>query len=178
MKELETERLILRHIVASDAPDIFEYAREPEVGSAAGWKPHVNIGETRSIMDDIFIGKENVFGIVPKASGKVAGSIGLIPDPHRSNPSVLMLGYALSKSWWGKGLMTEAAKAIVSNAFRELPIDTISCTCYSTNSRSRRVILKCGFEYEGCLRRGERRYDGTVFDLECYSMFKRQAAEL
>ena len=52
--------------------------------------------------------------------GPRIGSIGLIPDPHRSNPDCLMLGYSLAKHAWGRGYMTEAARAIVGYGFREL----------------------------------------------------------
>jgi putative acetyltransferase len=171
---LETERLILRPIKDSDARDTFEYCKNPNVGPAAGWEPHKNIEDTRRIMKEIFIGKENIFGIVLKSSGKIIGSIGLHTDPHRRhNPRALMLGYAMSECCWGKGLMTEAARAIIEYGFRELPIDLISCTCYSFNSRSRRVIQKCGFEYEGCLRQAAKRYDGKILDVECYSLLNK-----
>lgn len=170
MITLETEHLILRPINKDDASDIFEYGSEPNVGPAAGWKPHKNIDETRAIMKAVFVDKDNIFGMVLKSSGKMIGSIGLVPDPHRNNPEVLMLGYAMSEHYWGKGLMTEAAKAVIEYGFSELAISMISCTCYSMNPRSRRVIQKCGFEYEGCLRQGEKRYDGKVLDVEFYSL--------
>ena len=84
MKILETERLILRPINKDDASDIFEYGCEPNVGPTAGWKPHQNIKETRAIMKAVFIDKDNIFGMVLKSSGKMIGSIGLMPDPHRN----------------------------------------------------------------------------------------------
>jgi len=172
MKGMQTERLILRNIVQNDAEDLFEYCKNPNVGPAAGWKPHESIEETRKLMDDIFIGKENVFGMVLKNTKKMIGTIGLIPDPRRTNPRSLMLGYAMSEDYWGQGLMTEAAKAVIRDGFKELPIDIITCTCYTINPRSRRVIEKCGFTYEGCLRHCEQRFDGKILDLECYSLLR------
>ena len=61
---LQTKRLILRPILISDAEDIFEYSKEPNVGPNAGWKPHVDIDETINIIKEIFIGKTEIFGIV------------------------------------------------------------------------------------------------------------------
>ncbi|MCI1785977.1 MAG: GNAT family N-acetyltransferase [Bacteroidales bacterium] len=174
MKETATERLLLRHITENDAEDIYEYGREPNVGPNAGWKPHDSIEETRRIMSEVFIGKANVFGMVLKDSGKMIGSIGFMPDPKRNNTKSLLLGYAMSEKHWGRGLMTEAARCLISNASLELPINLISCTCYSFNDRSRRVMLKCGFEYEGCLRQCEQRYDGKIFDVECYSLLLKK----
>ena len=172
METLETERLILRLIYKDDPSDIYEYGKEQNAGPPAGWKPHKDIDETRVIMKAVFIDKDIIFGMVLKSSGKMIGSIGLMPDPHRNDPEVMMIGYAMSEHYWGKGLMTEAAKAVIEYGFRELAISMISCTCYSINPRSRRVIQKCGFEYEGCLRQGEKRYDGKVLDVECYSLVK------
>ena len=119
MKDIKTDRLLLRHIYESDAEDLFEYGNEPNVGPNAGWKPHTDMEETLQIMEQVFVGKENVFGMVLKDSGKMIGSIGLIDDPRRNNPHAMMLGYAMSEHYWGKGLMTEVARAIDERAFHE-----------------------------------------------------------
>ncbi|MCK9159653.1 MAG: GNAT family protein [Bacteroidaceae bacterium] len=172
--QIETERLLMRPIIAEDAADIFEYSREPNVGPNAGWKPHESIEESRDIMNKIFIGHKNIFGMVLKGTNKVIGSIGLIADPRRINPQVLMLGYAMSEHCWGKQLMTEAAKAIVAYGFETLSLDMISCTCYPYNNRSRRVIQKCGFQYEGRLLQCEVRYDGIIMDLESFLLTQNE----
>ena len=44
---LETERLVLRRWEDSDAGDLFEYAKDPDVGPIAGWPPHQSIEESR-----------------------------------------------------------------------------------------------------------------------------------
>ena len=171
---LETDRLILRGIVEDDAQDMFEYGKEPNVGPNAGWKPHENIDETRELMKQIFIDQPYVFGIMLKKNNKMIGSIGLIKDPKRENPHARMLGYALSEHYWGQGLMTEASKAIIDLGFEDPEINIITCCCYSFNHRSHRVIEKCGFKYEGCLRQCEMRYDGKIFDIESFSLMKNE----
>ena len=40
---LETERLILRKWKEEDAESLFEYAKDPEIGPAAGWPPHKSV---------------------------------------------------------------------------------------------------------------------------------------
>lgn len=170
--QIGTERLILRTIKNTDAKDIYEYSKQENVGVNAGWKPHESIEETKEIMDMIFTGKEGVFGIVLKNTGKIIGSIGLIDDPKRENPKVKMLGYALSEDYWGIGIMTEAAKAIIKFGFNELNIDMISAYCYPHNKRSKAVLEKCGFIYEATLRKCELLYDGNLYDNECYYLEK------
>ena len=67
--------------------------------------------------------------------------------------------------------MTEAATALIPHAFEGTPAAVLlSCYHYPHNARSRRVIEKCGFKFEGILRRGACLPDGTIFDELCYSM--------
>ena len=66
--------------------------------------------------------------------------------------------------------MTEAAKAVLRYGFEQLNLEMVSINHYSYNNRSRRVIEKCGFTYEGTLRQGVCLYDGRVEDICCYSM--------
>jgi len=170
MKTIETERLILRPITENDAEALFEYCRNENIGSNAGWKPHESIEETREIMKLVFLDKENVFGMELKETGQLFGSIGLIPDPKRQNDQTRMLGYAIGENYWGKGYATEAVKALIRFGFEKLGLSLISAYCYPFNERSKRVLKKCGFEYEGKLRLAEKRYDGKIIDNECYSI--------
>jgi putative acetyltransferase len=53
-----------------------------------------------------------------------------------------------------------------------LNLRLLSVSHYTFNDRSRRVIEKCGFVYEGTLRQTFRRYDGAIFDEAIYSITK------
>ena len=44
---IETDRLILRPWLDSDAEALFRYASDPDVGPRAGWPPHKDIEESR-----------------------------------------------------------------------------------------------------------------------------------
>ena len=168
--KIETERLILRPITENDAEAIYEYSKNEIVGINAGWKPHESIEETREIIKLIFLNQENVFGIELKETGQLFGSIGLIPDPKRQNDKTRMAGYAIGENYWGKGYMTEAVLALLRFGFEELNLDLISAYCYPSNERSKNVLKKCGFHYEGRLSLAEKRYDGIVLDNECYAI--------
>lgn len=172
--KIETDRLILRPIVESDAEEIYEYSQGRNVGINAGWKPHESIEETREVIQTVFLNQNYVFGVVLKETGKLFGSIGLIPDPKRENDKARMLGYAIGENYWGKGYMTEAVLALLRFGFEELDLDLISAYCYPSNERSRNVLRKCGFHYEGVLSMAEKRYDGEILDNECYAIIKSQ----
>ena len=172
--ELKTKRLILRPFTMEDAQAVFDYSHQPNVGLNAGWKPHDSVEETRDTMQQIFIGKEGVFAIVVQETGQLIGSVGLIDDPKRENPRAKMLGYALSENYWGKGFMTEAVHALMRYAFERMEVDLVSAYCYPNNRRSRNVLQKCGFEFEGKLRKSEVRFDGSVMDDECFSLMRER----
>ena len=107
--QLETDRLILRMWSKKDAAALYDYARDPDVGPNAGWKPHANVGESRLIIDQLFR-RNMTWAIVEKATGVVVGSIGFEPDKYRPGIDSKEMGYSLAKSRWGKGYMTEAAQ--------------------------------------------------------------------
>ena len=169
---IETERLILRPITEGDTEAVFEYSRNPNVGINAGWKPHESIEETGEIIKTVFLNQENVFGMVLKNTGKLFGSIGLVPDPKRENDRTRMIGYAIGEEYWGRGYTTEAVGALLSFGFDRLGLDLISAYCYPFNGRSKKVLTKCGFLYEGLLHMAEKRYDGEIVDNECYAVIK------
>jgi len=171
---IDTERLLLRKIKESDTSDIFEYSKEENVGPNAGWKPHENMKETREIMQMIFLEQETVWGIVLKETRKMIGSIGLVDDPKRENSRVKMIGYAISEGYWGKGIMTEAIKAVLEYGFEELQLKMVSAYCYPFNKRSKRIFEKMGFHYEGTLAMAEEIYNGNVYDNECYALCKKE----
>ncbi len=171
MKSLETKRLILRPFQESDDVDLYEYAKNPNIGPHAGWPPHSSIEDSRRIIKT-FIEENDVWALVLKEHNKVIGSVGLHKDKLRTADGILMLGYVLSEDYWGRGLAAEAAGAAVDYAFDELGILLLSVHHYPFNIQSRRVIEKCGFIYEGTLRHAAKLYDGTIYDLACYSLTK------
>lgn len=155
MAQLETARLILRPFEESDAAELYEYARDPRVGPPAGWPPHKSPEESLEIIRTVFAAP-NTFALVDKASGKVIGSAGFTGRSRAEFPQKNdELGYALSPSFWGRGLMPEAAAELLRYAFEELDLAAVWCSHYMDNSRSRRVIEKSGFRFQ---------FDGSVLD--------------
>lgn len=179
MKVLETERLILRPWRLEDAADMYAYAKNPNVGPNAGWKPHESVEESKAILESWIHSdeEEDIWAIVPKEMGRACGSIGLHQDGRRPGvPNCRELGYVLGQEQWGKGYMTEAAKAVLRYGFAELGLELIAVRHHLHNQRSRRVIEKCGFHYEGTMRQYSRLYDGTILDGCFYSLTAQEFA--
>lgn len=171
MVKLETARLLLTPWKRKDAADLYDYAKNPNVGPHAGWKPHADIKESRAIIKTVFRPNQ-VWAIRDKETGKAIGTIGFEPDKYRPGIQSKEMGYSLSEEYWGKGLMTEAAQEVIRYGFDVLKLEIICICTGPENRRSQSVIRKCGFTYEGTLRRAYKIYDGTVRDVLCHSLMR------
>ena len=178
MKEITTERLVLTpwRDCQEDASGLYSYAKDPEVGPRAGWKPHESIEESREIIRNVFM-PHAVWAIREKESGRIVGSIGLEPDRRREDVSSKEMGYSLGREFWGRGYMTEAAVAVMDYGFRDYNLTDMAICTSPDNKRSQRVIEKCGFKFEGRQRRGYRIYDGSDRDNMVYSILREEWEE-
>jgi ribosomal-protein-alanine N-acetyltransferase len=148
------------------------------VGEMAGWPHHQDIEMSRRILRD-FIVKDEVYALVLKEEDKVIGSLGLHDRRKVSDyPGAVQreIGYVLSQSYWGRGLMPEAVQAAIRYAFEDLGADALWCCHFAHNARSRRVIEKCGFRfYRDSVQ--EAPLLGKVFDDKIYLITKADYAE-
>lgn len=175
---LTTERLTLRPFREDDVEALYAYSKDEEVGRNAGWKPHESLLESSDILHLVFLNQSSVWAIERQTDHRLMGSIGLITDSARQYGSARSLGYALGVDYWGQGYMTEAVRAAVRFGFGQMGLDLISATCYPDNPASRRVLEKCGFQYEGVLHRAELLYNGQVKDHLCFYLPHEKAANL
>lgn len=53
MKSIDTGRLILRGWLLDDLNDLYEYAKNPQVGPMAGWKPHSSKEESLNALKSV-----------------------------------------------------------------------------------------------------------------------------
>lgn len=146
---LETERLILRPWLESDAENLFLYASSPEIGPNAGWPVHTSVENSRETIRNVLSAPET-YAVVLKESGQAIGSVGLkigeasdlgIPDTQAE------FGYWIGVPFWGQGLIPEAVNELLRYAFLELKLECVWCAYYDGNEKSKRVQEKCGFVY-------------------------------
>ena len=146
----ETERLILRPWLESDAEDLFTFASSPLVGPAAGWPVHTSVENSREIIRNVLSAPET-YAVVWKETGQAIGSVGLkigdasdleIPNTQAE------FGYWLGVPFWGKGIIPEAVNELMRYGFEDLRLECIWCAYYDGNEKSGRVQEKCGFTYQ------------------------------
>lgn len=173
MKRLETERCILRPFEQGDLDALYDYAKSEVVGPMAGWAPHTDKAVTQIILND-FIEKEEVYAIEMKATGVLAGSLGIHPDKERNYENCRMIGYVLKEELWGQGIMPEVVMAVLHYLFDEKQLEVVSISHFPFNHQSRRVIEKCGFKKEGILRRAFQLPNQKWTDKVIYSLLKEE----
>lgn len=171
---IETERLILRKMRMSDAPDVYRYAQDREVARHVLWEAHQSIWETRAYIRFLLYqyrnGEPGSWAIVLRETGKVVGTIGYMG--YSADNATVEVGYSLAREHWGKGLMTEALEAVIGESFRALHLHRIETMHFTDNPASGRVMAKCGMTHEGRMR--ERICCKGVFrDVEMWGILRK-----
>lgn len=162
---IETERLVVRCYQPSDAPLLDASIRE-SVEHLKPWMPWAH-NEPRPLaarLESIqrFRGRfdlqeEYVYGIFDPQETKLLGGTGL---HTRLGERQLEIGYWLHKDYINRGLITEAAAALVKVAFEILHVHRIEIHCAPANHASAAIPRKLGFTHEGTLRQKTPFLDG------------------
>ncbi|NTW42737.1 MAG: GNAT family N-acetyltransferase [Cellulomonadaceae bacterium] len=168
MRELTTERLLLRDFSEADLDAVHAYAGDPEVCRYVDWGPNT-LAQSRSFINEMVAARADerrtsITWAVTTA-GRLVGacSVTTTSEQHRRGA----LGYVLARAHWGQGYATEAASAVLRFAHDELGLDRVEATCRPANIASQRVLTRIGMQQEGLLRshtviRG-RREDSLLF---------------
>jgi ribosomal-protein-alanine N-acetyltransferase len=177
MDTLHTTRLELRPPVVGDAPAFFHWVSDPELPRMMSWNAHASIDETVTWLEGVernrAAGTDLVWAIVH--DGRISGAVGLhgIARQWRAwRVDRAELGYWIAPPLHGRGLMTEAARAVVDYGFATLGLHKITVGCFDANVGSRRVIEKLGFELVG-VRREHLFRDGRWWDHRDYDLLAR-----
>lgn len=146
---IETRRLTLRPWNEGDAAKLYRYAKDPEVGPAAGWPAHASVEESRQIIHDV-LSAHGTYAVVLKETGFPIGSIGVMsPRMHHADVQSgdRELGFWIGKPYWGRGLIPEVVGALLGQCFAGPACHAVWCGYYEGNEKSRRCQEKCGFAF-------------------------------
>lgn len=172
---LTTPRLRLRPFTDGDADALYALHSDRRVlryWDAPPWRELSRaarfLASCRQIEED---GSGARLAIERAADGAFIGWCGLV----RWNPDFrsARLGYCLVEGAWGRGLATEAARAVLGWAFEALPLHRVQAETDTRNAASARVLEKLGFVREGTLRE-DCIVDGEVSDSWVYGLLRRQ----
>lgn len=172
----ETERLILRKFELGDARDMFEeYCSKDVVTKYLRWQPHKSVHDTTKYLSEIVLPKYEqeysyCWAIELKKSGKVIGCVDIVQKDMMTKKCTI--GWVLGDDYWGKGIMTEAAKTIVKFMFEEGFV-RIQSHHQVDNIASGKVMQKIGMTHEGRLKKYDIDRYGNIIDCEIYAITKK-----
>ena len=157
--ELKTKRLLLRPFTMDDVDDVLEYGSDQEWASYQVNIPPVPY--TREVAENLVktfsdpasrekIGLLAMFAIV--LEGKVIGEVALNQHEDDRQNERIEIAYSLARRHWNKGLVTEAAKAVMDWAFQTYSCNRMYAWSDQRNAGSWRVLEKLGMKREGQLR--------------------------
>ena len=108
------------------------------------------------------------FAIV--VDGSAVGGIGLVlkDDVFRRSAEI---GYWLGEEYWGRGIVTEAVRAVTDYAFATFDLCRVYAGVFEWNHASMRVLEKAGYEYE-CRMRKSVVKDGEIIDELIYAIVR------
>ncbi|HEY1928334.1 MAG TPA: GNAT family protein [Caulobacteraceae bacterium] len=173
---IRTERMVLRDFRFDDLEAVHAYASDPEVVRYMPWGPNTE-DDTRERMKF----SETEAATCPRteynlaiellAEQRVVGSIALHPVDLPNG--TMMTGYCLRRDLWGRGLVFEAARALLDAGFGQLGLHRIFATCDVRNTGSWRVMEKLGMRREGLLRK-DRLVRGEWRDTYVYAVLAEE----
>jgi RimJ/RimL family protein N-acetyltransferase len=151
MKILETNRLIIRHYMPEDLDSLFAIYCDPEVKKYLPDAP-TTVEKAREELEWFQNGhpknpKLGLWAIVHKDTGQFIGSCGLLPVSIDGQTET-ELSYVLASAFWGQGLGTEAAKAILDYGFEQLNLGRLICLIDQDNIGSVKVAENIGMTFE------------------------------
>ena len=151
---LETERLILRKILVSDAEDMFEYSKDQTITKYLTWSPHPDkyytVDYIKFITRKYKTGDFRDWAVIDKSTGKMIGTCGFTSVDLQNKKAEI--GYVYNSAFWGRGIAPEALLAVIDFGFEKLDLNRIEGRFMVENTASRRVMEKCGMTFEGVYR--------------------------
>ena len=143
---IETHRLILRKFTPEDVNDFFEIMSDKEVNVYLPWFPLKTTEEALTFLTDRYFAYDNKpsayrYAICLKEDNKPIGYVCLSESENHD------FGYGLKKEFWHRGIVTEAAKAVMKKII-DAGYPYITATHDVNNPRSGEVMKKLGMVYK------------------------------
>jgi ribosomal-protein-alanine N-acetyltransferase len=167
---LETKRLVLREMVPADAEDLLVFTGDAYV-QRYNAVPMTDVSQALDEIEQhkaLYLRQDGVaWGITLKDEDRVIGRAGF----HAwSLSNRAMLGYDLAREFWGRGLASEAIRAIIRFGYEEMKLNRIEAETIEDNHESRRMLERLGFTLEGIRREYSLEDDGEYHGSAMYGL--------
>ena len=173
--ELVLSRCVLRSWHPRDVPSLVRNANSRQV-----WRnlrdrfpyPYTAADAERWTREAPSTIPETHFAIAVGAEAVGGAGLELQQDVHRRSAEI---GYWLGEPYWGRGIATEAVRALTAFGFRMFDLCRIYACVFEWNPASMRVLEKAGYSLEGRLRKSVTK-DGQTIDQLLYAILREDAA--
>ncbi|WP_454914884.1 GNAT family N-acetyltransferase [Xanthobacter sediminis] len=147
---LETDRLVLRAPRIEDVAAVAELANNRRIAEMTANLPFpYRASDAHAFVETLGATPHSAtFALLLKRAGhlELAGMCGVGRRPGETIPE---LGYWVGEPFWGRGIATEAARAVIDYVFSRTDIEVLAGAARVVNPASRRVLEKCGFQWCG-----------------------------
>lgn len=149
---VKTDRLLLRELEESDSENMLLLSSDPEVTKYMDYIIFKNGTEAKKwVKEKVYnnqIPRSSYnFVIELKDNNEFVGWIGIgeSNNPTKGNSD---FGYAILGKYWGKGIATEALRAVIDFVWKETKANKIYGECQIQNIASIKVMEKAGMKFE------------------------------
>ena len=175
--KIETERLKLKALTDDDANSLFSIFSDPIVmkyWNTEAWREVSQAHEfitssTRAMSENSSL----TLGVFLKDSNTLIGKIMLFSIDNESKRAEI--GFGISRDFWGKGIVAEAANALIDYAFNKLNLRRIEAEVDPDNNASAKALTRLGFVQEGLLRQ-RWEINGVISDSAMYGLLAKDKA--
>jgi [ribosomal protein S5]-alanine N-acetyltransferase len=169
--ELITERLLLRQLHLTDAPELFFLRSNKDVMKYVSREPATSMDEVKSFIKSItqtVKQGEGIFWAIALRNNPatVIGNIGIWQIQKENRRAEI--GYVLHPDYWGQKMITEALHKATHFAFNKMKLHSLEARIDPNNIGSAKVLLATGFVKEGYFKE-DIFFRGKYIDTEVYS---------
>lgn len=166
---IKTARLVLRQYEPRDLDDLHAYRSHPDWARYAPLaQPYTRELAERDLCEYVGLdARTHAFWAI-EHRGRAVGNI----DAELETPFRALMGWGIAREYWGQGLITEAARAVVAWVFGHPDVMRVYATADARNIGSRRVMEKIGMRLEATLRHHRVDQQGELADEVVYGMLR------
>ena len=150
IKNIETNRFILRIIKNTDEKDIYEMLSNPDIVENLNMAIHKNINDTKNMLNDYFEefnkGNKYPFAIIEKSTNVLVGVFLIKLDLY--DDDCFEFTVYIKKEYWNKGIYTEVLPYMTQFAFEKIKTKNFRGFVMEKNKSSCKVLEKCNFKLE------------------------------
>ena len=172
--ELTTKRLVLRPFRLGDVDDMLAMGGFPTWDGTGPPKPYTRRHAEGLLAQKVLDSWDTKPSFAIVLEGAVIGVVGMTLNQAHETAE---MGYSLEEKHWGKGITTEAVRAVLSWALRDLGLAKVSAEADVRNERSWRLMEKAGMTRDG-ISRSDHVIHGVRTGMVWYSILHEEAERL